>query len=120
MYLNEAISLAKANDATVTGLFVVLATPTELQVIRKLVGRQQRKQYGDFITKASNWCLKWSVKFNGVIEYGNEGSTIVSYAKTKNFALIVMGARGLGRIKEILLGVLQIMFLLVQRYLSLS
>lgn len=102
--LDEAIALAKQNGSSVTGLFVVQSAPSELQVMRKLLSAFQKKQSKNFIAKARNKCQKKSVRFIGVTEYGDEGTKIVSYAKTNKFDMIVMGARGLGTIRQIMLG----------------
>jgi len=39
-----------------------------------------------------------------VIEFGVEGQTIVSFADYNNFDLIVIGSRGMGKIREVFLG----------------
>jgi len=49
-------------------------------------------------------CTKKNVEFLDVIEYGDEGGTIVSFAQKNNFDLIVIGSRGIGKLKEIFLG----------------
>ena len=102
--LDEAIALAKQNNAVITGLFVVPSAPSELQVIRKLLSSFHKKQSKDFIAKARNKCKKNSVRFIGVLEYGDEGSKIVSYARANRFDMIVMGARGMGPVRQIILG----------------
>ena len=39
-----------------------------------------------------------------VIEYGEEGQTIVSFAEKNNYDMIVVGSRGMGIVKESFLG----------------
>lgn len=48
--------------------------------------------------------FKKNVEFLDVIEYGDEGSTIVSFAQKNDFDLIVIGSRGMGKLKEVFLG----------------
>lgn len=44
------------------------------------------------------------VKYKSVILHGDPGQTLVSYAAENDFDLIVIGSRGLGTIKEMVLG----------------
>ncbi len=102
--LSNAIVLAKQTDAVITGLFVIQAFPTEIDVVMTVVGKALSKHYKHFMPIAKAMCTKKGIKFLDVIEYGEKGSTIVSFAHSNNFDLIVIGSRGMGRIKEVFLG----------------
>jgi len=49
-------------------------------------------------------CTKKGIKFLDVVEFGEEGQTIVSFADHNNFDLIVIGSRGMGKLGEVFLG----------------
>ena len=53
---------------------------------------------------AKKKCLQNKIPFIDVMEYGKEGERIVSFAAENKCDLIIMGARGLGSIKEAFLG----------------
>ena len=102
--LKNAIILAKQTDASITGISVIQAFPTEMSVMRTIVGKAMSKHYKDFMSKAKTMCTKKDVEFLDVVEYGEEGRTIVSFAQKNNFDLIVIGSRGMGNIGELFLG----------------
>ena len=102
--LNNSIKLAKKINATITGLFIVPESPTELEMYRLIAKKVFFKQYSNFAKKARQRCKKNDVRFIDIIEYGREGPSIVSYAEKNKFDLIVMGSRGLGSVKEFFLG----------------
>lgn len=102
--LSNAIVLAKQTDASITGIFVIQAFPTEMGLIRTMVGKALGKHYKRFMPIAKAMCTRKNVDFLDMIEYGEEGRTIVSFAQKNNFDLIVIGSRGMNSIKEIFLG----------------
>jgi nucleotide-binding universal stress UspA family protein len=102
--LSNAIQLAKQIDASITGIFVIQAFPTEMGLMRTMVGKAKSKHYKHFIQVAKVMCTKKSVEFYDVIRYGEEGQTIVSFAKKNKYEMIVVGSRGMGSIKETFLG----------------
>lgn len=102
--LGAAIELAKNSGATITGFSVIQAYPTELGLLRTFIGKRMSQKYKNFFRIAKMMCTKKQVPFLDVIEFGEEGKTIVSFAHKNNFDLIVIGSRGLGKIKEVFLG----------------
>ena len=102
--LSNAIQLAKQTDASIVGISVIQLFPTEMGLMRTIVGKALTKHYKHFMAIAKGMCTKKNVEFLDVIEYGNEGGTIVSFAQKNNFDLIVIGSRGMGKLKEIFLG----------------
>jgi len=102
--LDEAISLAKKNNASITGLFVIQAFPTEIGVLRTAIGKALSKQSKNFLSQAQKKCKQKDIDFIDIIDYGDEGAKIVSYAKKIKADLIVMGSRGIGGIKQLILG----------------
>lgn len=102
--LDESIKLAQQTNASITGLFVVRAFPTETEVIRKLIGNALSKKSKNFMKVAKTKCQKNNIEFFDVTEFGHEGQTIVSFAEKNKFDIIVIGSRGMGVIKEFFLG----------------
>ena len=56
--LDESIKLAQQTNASITGLFVVRAFPTETEVIRKLIGNALSKKSKNFMKVAKTKCQK--------------------------------------------------------------
>lgn len=102
--LNKAISLAKKSEIEIIGLHVIKTTPTEIEIIKTILRNALDKNYKNFMSLAKKKCSQNKITFIDVIEYGNEGEKIVSFAAKNNCDLIVMGSRGLGSIRETFLG----------------
>lgn len=102
--LSNAIVLAKQTGAAITGLFVIQAFPTEMGLSKTVLGKSLEKHYKHFMSIAKSMCAKKKVKFLDTIEFGEEGSTIVSVAEENNYDMIVIGSRGMGKIGELFLG----------------
>ena len=102
--LDEAISIAKSSNAVITVLFVVPSTLSETRSLIMLLEKALGREYKEFLSKARKKCNKHGVDLIDIIEYGDEGSTIVSFAKKQRFDLIVMGSRGRGGIRRLILG----------------
>jgi len=102
--LKNAIVLAKQNDASITGLFVIQSFPTEIGLMKTMLGKALSKHYKHFMSIAKTMCTKKGIKFLDVVEFGEEGQTIVSFADHNNFDLIVIGSRGMGKLGEVFLG----------------
>ena len=102
--LSNAINLAKQTDASITCIFVIQSSPTEMGLVRTIVGKTFSKKIKNFMRTAKTKCTRSKVEFVNVIEYGEEGRTIVSFAHKNNFDLIVMGSRGVGSVQEFFFG----------------
>ena len=102
--LNNAIQLAKQTGASITGISVIQAFPTEMGLVKTVIGKTLNKHYKHFMQIARAMCTKKGVEFFDVVEYGEEGRTIVSFAQKNNFNLIVIGSRGMGKVRELFLG----------------
>jgi len=102
--LSSAIQFAKQTDASITGIFVIQLFPTEIGLIRTTVRKALNKHYKRFMPIAKTMCTKKGVEFLDVIENGEEGKTIVSFAHKNNFDLIVIGSRGMGTLGKLFLG----------------
>jgi nucleotide-binding universal stress UspA family protein len=102
--LTESIKLAKQTKASITGIFVIQAFPTETGIIRNVIGNVLNKKSKNFLSMAKSKCKKNNIEFFDVTEFGHEGQTIVSFAEKNKYDIIVIGSRGMGIIKETFLG----------------
>ncbi len=102
--LNKAISLAKKSETEIIGLHVIKTSPSEIEIIKTIFKNALNKNYKNFMINAKKKCSRNKIQFIDVIEYGNEGEKIVSFAAKNKCDLIVMGSRGLGSIREAFLG----------------
>ena len=102
--LTKAIEIAKETKASITSISVIQTYRTEMGVVKTIAGNALSKNCKIFINKARTRCKKNNIPFFGIIQYGQEGKTIVSFALKKKFDIIVMGSRGMGKMKEIFFG----------------
>ena len=102
--LSNAIRIAKQHDASITGLTVIQTYPTDLGLLRTMIGKKLEKHYKHFMSIAKAMCTKKNVDFLNAIEFGAEGPTIVSFAEKNDYDMIVIGSRGMGKLGELFLG----------------
>ena len=102
--LDEAIEVARASHATVLGINVIPFLPTEFMPAVVPYKIHQKKEAGLFLEKAKYKAAKHGILLRYVILYGSPVEQILSVAKSKKIDLIVIGARGKGRVKELFLG----------------
>jgi len=66
--------------------------------------QNELKKVEKFLDTAKTQVTKNSIKFKKEIVFGHEAKEIIDFAQKKKFDLIVIGARGRGTIKQMLLG----------------
>ncbi len=105
--LEAAIFLAKKIDAQITVLHVMEEAPTvyihpqkELEELLK----NYRKEVEQILEKCGEIGSKNGVELKTVIAEGDVASNIIQYAEKEIFDMIVIGHRGLGRFKGMVLG----------------
>jgi nucleotide-binding universal stress UspA family protein len=105
--LEEAIFLSKKLDAQITALHVMGETPTvyihpqkELEELLE----NYRKESEGIVEKCQGIGKNNRVELNTAISEGDEASKIIQYAEKGQFDMIVMGHRGSGKFKEMVLG----------------
>ncbi|MFZ1076823.1 MAG: universal stress protein [Nitrosotalea sp.] len=101
--LDTAIYLARQCGATITGLFVMSIYPksfTPITYDKKYLMKAAR----EFMESAKKRAAQNGIVFVGKTAIGNESSEIVDFATKNKFDIIVIGARGLGSVKEVFLG----------------
>lgn len=102
--LERAIYLALSCQARITGVMVVGNLPVtglhNVAAWRKNWVKQAKQE----LIKAKKRAARDGVDLREKICYGNPGSEIVALAQKEKSDLIVIGARGMGGIKETFLG----------------
>ena len=102
--LDVAIYLARQCGATLTGLYVTPYYPKSLLLTPILYEKELIKAAKEFMQKAKKRAAQNGIVFNEKITDGHEAEEIIGFAHDKGFDLIVIGARGLGSVKEKFLG----------------
>ena len=101
--LDTAIYLARQCGATITGLFVM---PVRLSAFSPITFDKKYllKYANEFMSKAKNHCAQNGIVFHGKTTTGDGSTEILSFSQKNKFDIIVIGARGLGSVKELFLG----------------
>ena len=102
--LNEAIYLARQCHGTITGLCIIPIYTINLGKLLTSLKNQSQKEAKKFMAEAKKRCAQNGIVFNGKIIYGNQAWEITEFAAYKKFDLIVIGSRGMSRVKEAFLG----------------
>jgi nucleotide-binding universal stress UspA family protein len=102
--LDQAIEVARTCQASILGVHVVSFLPKEFVPTVLPYRIYQKKEAGKFMEKARLRAAKKGILFTYAIVYGDPVDQITSISRTKKADLVVIGARGKGRIAEIFLG----------------
>jgi len=78
-------------------------TPMAIEITTELIQKTKQKAQ-EILNRAKEKAEEQNVAVQTLIKEGKASEEIVKAAKEKNVDLIVMGARGISKIKEILLG----------------
>lgn len=105
--LDHAIFLAKRVEAHLTAIHVVENPPTVYVESQKLLNELLTK-YKAESAKVLDRCKQAAemsgVNIETVLAEGDAATNIVGYAQREGFDLVVIGSRGLGKFKEMVLG----------------
>jgi nucleotide-binding universal stress UspA family protein len=102
--LDEAIYLARQNQATITGVYVIPLFSVNVARPTSKMGKMFANDAKKVLAEAKTRCAKNGVLFYEKILCGNEGFKIVTFAKNRKADLIVMGSRGRSNVREFFLG----------------
>ncbi|MDH3834467.1 MAG: universal stress protein [Nitrosopumilus sp.] len=102
--LNEAIYIARQCNATIVGLNVI-KVPPGIVLNKKKLEAGSLKTVQMMMDAAKTKAGRHGVQFNyKIIKGADPGYDIIRFSKNHKNDLIVIGARGLGAIKETFLG----------------
>ena len=102
--LDDAIEVARACHATILGVHIISFFPTGFMPSVVPYEIYQKKEAGKFMEYAKIRAAKKGILLKYTITFGSPVEEIVNIAKSKKFDMIVIGARGKGRMKELFLG----------------
>ncbi len=101
--MEKAIYIAKLSGAKITGVNVLVVTPTLASTVTN---------YRDYLTKKAQEmldstkksCDEQGIQFASKILDGSPASKIAEFAEKEKVDLVIVGSRGLGGIKGAILG----------------
>lgn len=101
--LDNAIYLARQCGGIITGLFVM---PIRLSAFSPVTFDRKYllKFANEFMSKAKEQCAQNGIVFHGKTTTGDSATEIMNFSQKNKFDIIVIGARGLGSVKEAFLG----------------
>ena len=95
--LNQAISLARQSQGTITGIHVLPEFPPSYEIDIKSYRVQLSKIAKKFMESAKTSAARHGIEFNEKIASSkNAVDTIVGFASKNKFDVIIIGSRGLG------------------------
>ena len=105
--LDAALLLSEKIGSEVTAIHVMEDIPVlhiqSEKLLRKLID-DFKKESQLILSKASDIATKKGISLNTKLLQGNAGSTILDFCENGKFDVIVMGSRGMGKFKELVLG----------------
>lgn len=101
--LDMAIFLARQYNTKVIGIHVISKIPKEFQKI-KGIDQKLLAEAGKIMAYAQLYSAQNGIDFEKNIFFADIGPKIVQFAEERHYDIIVIGARGRSKIKEIFLG----------------
>jgi nucleotide-binding universal stress UspA family protein len=63
-----------------------------------------KKENQEILSKCSDIARQKGIAIKTVLLHGNPAPVILDYSKKENFDLVIMGSRGMGKFKELIIG----------------
>lgn len=105
--LDAALLLSEKLGAEVTAIHVMEEIPVlhiqSEKLLRKLID-DYKKESQLILSKCSEIAAKKGLSVKTKLVQGNAGSIILDFCEKWKYDIIVMGSRGLGKIKELVMG----------------
>jgi nucleotide-binding universal stress UspA family protein len=102
--LDNAISVARACHATITGLYILPTYPRNLADAIIPYFLHPEREAKKFLADAKKRAAQKGILFKSKLIWGSPTCEIQEMVNSKKFDLIVIGSRGKGSLKEIFLG----------------
>lgn len=102
--LDEAIYIARQCNATISSLHVVSPYPHKWSDLANPLKTRLFEYAGKMLDRAELVAAKQGIVLHKKIIYGDTKSGISDFLKHHRFDMVVMGSRGFGPAKEMLLG----------------
>jgi nucleotide-binding universal stress UspA family protein len=106
--LEHAIFLStKIKEAQITVLYIIEDLPSlyiySPKIMEKLRADYER-EYTRILERCKEMANKSGTNINTVLKEGDPASKIIGYSDMEKFDLIIMGSRGMGKFKEMIIG----------------
>ena len=105
--LDAALLLSEKLGSNITVIHVMEEFPITHIGSEKLLSEvleAYKKENQDILSKCSEIATQKGLTIKTVLIQGNPASVILDYSKKEKFDLLIMGSRGLGKFKELILG----------------
>ena len=106
--LEQAIFLAtKIQEAKITVLYIIEHPPTVYiyspKIMEKLRADYERES-AKILERCKEMANRSGINIHTVLSEGDPASKIIGYSEREKFDIIIIGSRGMGRFKEVVLG----------------
>ena len=106
--LEQAIFLAtKIQEAKITALYIIEHPPTVYiyspKIMEKLRTDYERES-AKILERCKEMANKSGINIHTVLSEGDPASKIIGYSEREKFDIIIIGSRGMGRFKEVIVG----------------
>lgn len=105
--LDAALLLSEKLGSNITVIHIMEQFPITHIGSEKLLSElleAYKKENQDILSKCSEIATQKGLTIKTLLLQGNPASVILDYSKKDNFDLLIMGSRGLGKFKELILG----------------
>ena len=105
--LDAALVLAEKLGSNITVIHVMEQIPITHIGSEKLLSElleTYKKENQNILSKCSEIATQKGLTLKTLLLQGNPASVILDYSKKEKFDLLIMGSRGLGKFKELILG----------------
>lgn len=105
--LEAALVLSEKLGSNISVVNVMEQVPITHIESEKLLGElleAYKKENQEILSKCSDIAHQKGITIKTVLLQGNPAPVILDYSKKENFDLVIMGSRGMGKFKELILG----------------
>ena len=105
--LDAALILSEKLGSNITVLHVMEQVPITHIESQKLLSElleNYKKENQDILSKCTEIARKKGITINTILLQGNPASIILDFSKKEKYDIVIMGSRGVGKFKELILG----------------
>ena len=105
--LDAALLFSEKLGSNITAVHVMEQVPITHIGSEKLLSEfleAYKKENQDILSKCSEIATQKGLTIKTLLLQGNPASVILDYSKQEKFDLLIMGSRGIGKFKELILG----------------
>ena len=105
--LDAALLLTEKLGSSITVVNVMEQVPITHIESEKLLSElleAYKKENQEILSKCSNIATEKGLSIKTLLLQGNPASVILDYSKKEKFDLVIMGSRGMGKFKQLILG----------------